>query len=386
MLKITIVNGTNNLIESTGQFIKHFNFDLEVTVAGSLNEMRSIRPNLAVVHNRTPEKIDSSRIMQAMRNDTTLCTVPIISLSPELSEGTKDIEATLEFLWRSPVPFRSSNFYQTVDEVSLFLKENEQLLATRKKIEILLHDKSFEKALASIEELEKIYRNDFQISHLTAKAQFGLGQLKPALKSIRKATEIHPKSLGSRTLEAAICFKVGDQAEALRVLEHTERIAETHLNNLIHWGEVYLDEGNTESSKSAFRSALKIDPTIEKAKEGLVVCDLIEGNLKKVQTSIEDSSMNYDFARLCNLKGIALTNSGQYTAAERLYNNAMKFIENKSNEYKLWLNLGLCMKKSGALEQALTYFKRCQDQAPADFDRASIQIEHVEKILAEQKT
>jgi len=381
MFNFAVINAAPNLLESFSVFKEHFAFTFDGYSVNSISEIREKKPDFLIVHNRFPEKIDSLRVMQALRNEVEYCTLPIIFLSRDLSEVASLLAVDLEFVWKAPLPFKSGSFYNTLTEVHKFLESNQSMLGLRKSVQQALDKKNFTKAQTMLPDLQKAYDNPFQIDMLRAEIKYGLEKFDEALENLDFALSRKAHSLAARSLQAATLFRTGNQKKGMEVLATTEKIAEIHLNNFIHWGDTYMDEGDTESSRGAFESALDLDPECAPAKEGLVVVNLIEGNIVKVKDSIEDSAMSLDFARICNLKGITLVASEQFEAAERLYNNAMNFVNKKESEHKLWLNLGLCMKKSNNLEKAVKYFERSLSKAPPGFVRAQEQIDHVRKLM-----
>lgn len=125
---------------------------------------------------------------------------------------------------------------------------------------------------------------------------------------------------------------------------------------------------------TAFEAALEKEPENQRAKQGILAANLVEGRTNLAGSSELASSQSMEIARMFNLKGISMAESGHFRTAERLYNNAMKILPNKEIAYKLWLNLGLCMKKKGDLAAALAYFEKCQELAPPHYKRAESQI------------
>jgi tetratricopeptide (TPR) repeat protein len=185
---------------------------------------------------------------------------------------------------------------------------------------------------------------------------------------------MRPKSLEVSNLLASIYYKKGDTENYNAIVQQTLRLAEIHLQNLLHWGDVYLEQGNVQRSITAFEAALEKEPENQRAKQGILAANLVEGRTNIAGTAEIASAQSMEIARMFNLKGISMAESGHFRTAERLYNNAMKILPNKEIAYKLWLNLGLCMKKKGDLPAALAYFEKCQELAPPHYKRAEAQI------------
>lgn len=142
--------------------------------------------------------------------------------------------------------------------------------------------------------------------------------------------------------------------------------------------------GNGEiiKSKSAYEGALKIDSNNIKAKQGMFAANLISGKSKIALDCLDSATESIEIARICNLKGIKMVESGSYDVAERLYKNAVKLIRNnKEVVYKLWLNLGLCAKKNSDYKEALKCFEKCKDSAPKDYTKVDQHINAIKKLL-----
>lgn len=75
------------------------------------------------------------------------------------------------------------------------------------------------------------------------------------------------------------------------------------------------------------------------------------------------------FVSECNHKGISLVRKNEFDLAKRFYSLGLQLLQDPTLAYKLWLNLGLCAKKSGDVKEAIRCFKKGQSVAPKDYDR-----------------
>jgi Tfp pilus assembly protein PilF len=103
----------------------------------------------------------------------------------------------------------------------------------------------------------------------------------------------------------------------------------------------------------------------------------------KIDSAVEIDAI--DLARAFNMRGIAMVQNGKFKIAEKLYCNAVQLIKDSGVVHKLWLNLGLCMKKKGDLVKALEYFERCDKSSPEGYARAKSQILQVRELLLSNK-
>lgn len=258
-----------------------------------------------------------------------------------------------------------------------------KLLNTRTKIQKAINEKSYQDASKLLETIEKSYPSPFHGLLLKGEILLGLGKPKEALKAVQKAIASKHETMDAQGLLARIYLANGDDEAYEATMESMTQKAELQLKNLIHWGQVYVEQGETKKSLSVYDKAMQEDPDNVEVQEGYLAANLISGKKEAAQKILENSSQGIQLARICNLKGIAIANKGGYRAAEKLYKNAMSFLPNQEVEHKLWYNLGLCLKKEGDLERSVTMFKNSAASAPKSFEKASEQIKDVQKKIEE---
>jgi tetratricopeptide (TPR) repeat protein len=244
----------------------------------------------------------------------------------------------------------------------------------------------FTQAKKALNILADRFQHSLRYHIWVAQVHLGLKELDRALDAALLAQKMRPKSLEVSNLLASIYFKKGDTDNYNAIVQQTLRLAEIHLQNLLHWGDVYLEQGNVQRSITAFEAALEKEPENQRAKQGILAANLVEGRTNIAGTADIASAQSMEIARMFNLKGISMAESGHFRTAERLYNNAMKILPNKEIAYKLWLNLGLCMKKKGDLPAALAYFEKCQELAPPHYKRAEAQIAALKDELKKEES
>jgi tetratricopeptide (TPR) repeat protein len=329
-----------------------------------------------LVYNRDPEKLDGLRAAQHLRSNPETFAVPILFLSDKLSDYAQLLYDDLDFIWHCEQPFHSRRFFDTVAKV---LKQANETMAA-------LANGQFAEAKKTLNILADRFQNSLRYHIWVAQVHLGLKELDRALDAALQAQKMQPKSLEVANLLASIYFKKGDTENYNAVMQQTIRLAEIHLQNLLHWGDVYLEQGNVDRSITAFEAALEKEPENQRAKQGILAANLVEGRTNIAGTMEIASAQSMEIARMFNLKGISMAESGHFRTAERLYNNAMKILPNKEIAYKLWLNLGLCMKKKGDLPAALAYFEKCQELAPPHYKRAEAQIAVLKDELSKEES
>ncbi|HET9238910.1 MAG TPA: tetratricopeptide repeat protein [Oligoflexus sp.] len=327
-----------------------------------------------IVYNRDPEKLDGLKAAQHLRSNPETFAVPILFISDKLSDYAQLLFDDLDFVWLCEQPFHSRRFFDTVAKVQTYMASNISFLRQANETFNALASGQFTQAKKALNVMADRFQNSLRFHIWSAQVHLGLKELDRALDAALLAQKMRPKSLEVSNLLASIYYKKGDTENYNAIVQQTLRLAEIHLQNLLHWGDVYLEQGNVERSITAFEAALEKEPENQRAKQGILAANLVEGRTNIAGTAEIASAQSMEIARMFNLKGISMAESGHFRTAERLYNNAMKILPNKEIAYKLWLNLGLCMKKKGDLPAALAYFEKCQELAPPHYKRAEAQI------------
>jgi tetratricopeptide (TPR) repeat protein len=327
-----------------------------------------------IVYNRDPEKLDGLKAAQHLRSNPESFAVPILFISDKLSDYAQLLFDDLDFVWLCEQPFHSRRFFDTVNKVQTYMASNISFLKQAHETFNALAAGQFTQAKKALNVLADRFQNSLRFHIWAAQVHLGLKELDRALDAALLAQKMRPKSLEVSNLLASIYYKKGDTENYNAIVQQTLRLAEIHLQNLLHWGDVYLEQGNVQRSITAFEAALEKEPENQRAKQGILAANLVEGRTNIAGTAEIASAQSMEIARMFNLKGISMAESGHFRTAERLYNNAMKILPNKEIAYKLWLNLGLCMKKKGDLPAALAYFEKCQELAPPHYKRAEAQI------------
>lgn len=374
MSAIHLIHHSDDLIQALNGYKKLLGWQHDWKVPQK-NELPALDLHeFYVVYNHDPEKLDGLKAAQALRSNPESFAVPILFLSDKLSDYAQLLFDDLDFIWVCEQPFQSRHFFETLAKVQAYMAANVSFLKQANETFASLAAGQFTQAKKSLNVLADRFQNSLRFHIWVAQVHLGLKELDRALDAALLAQKMRPKSLEVSNLLASIYYKKGDTENYNVIVQQTLRLAEIHLQNLLHWGDVYLEQGNVERSITAFEAALEKEPENQRAKQGILAANLVEGRTNIAGTTEIASAQSMEIARMFNLKGISMAESGHFRTAERLYNNAMKILPNKEIAYKLWLNLGLCMKKKGDLPAALAYFEKCQELAPPHYKRAEAQI------------
>ncbi|WP_141734818.1 tetratricopeptide repeat protein [Oligoflexus tunisiensis] len=386
MSTIHLIHHSDDLIQALNGYKKLLGWqhDWKVPQKGELPDLNL--HDFFIVYNRDPEKLDGLRAAQHLRSHPDTFAVPILFLSDRLSDYAQLLYDDLDFIWHCEQPFHSRRFFDTVAKVQAYIAANVGFLKQANETLASIAAGQFAEAKKILNVLADRFQNSLRYQIWVAQVHLGLKELDRALDAALLAQKMRPKSLEVANLLASIYFKKGDTENYNVIMLQTLRLAEIHLQNLLHWGDVYLEQGNVDRSITAFEAALEKEPENQRAKQGILAANLVEGRTNIAGTMEIASTQSMEIARMFNLKGISMAESGHFRTAERLYNNAMKILPNKEIAYKLWLNLGLCMKKKGDLPAALAYFEKCQELAPPHYKRAEAQIAALKDELRKEES
>ena len=338
-----------------------------------------------LLHNSLPENLKTIDVLKKIHGHASFCAIPIIFVSEDLCDETRPLFEESEFVWKVPLPFDSGVFHETIEKARDYTKQNLTLLVNRTKAQIAISQGKFPAALELYNGIKDKYPHPFRLGLLYAEICLGLEKFDEGIAAAQDSKSLIPSSMEADSMLARLYLANGDQMKHNEVLESMTKKAEVHLKNLIHWGNVYMEQGKTKKSQSVYEAALEKDPENIEAKQGILAANLISGQTEAAQEIIDGSPQALELARLCNMKGIAMAQKGQFRSAEKLYRNAIKFLPDQTVVHKLWLNLGLCLKKKGDNVKALEMFSKSAASAPEGYDRAEQQIDVVKQVLDDER-
>lgn len=386
MPHIHLINASKPLVmalEAYHKFLK-LPYDFQEHEKGTNLSLDNL--DIILVHNKDPESLGALFYIKKLREVCEQASIPILWLSEKLSRDAQFLLDEVEFVFPATLPFDSGQFFEEVDAIVQYIKDSIEVLEQRVKIAHLLVASKWQEALDLIKSIEPSLDNRLKLEILYGTCYAGLEEFETAIGHAEKAVDLNDRSMEAQTLLASLYKKVGEEERAAEVLANTTAIAEIHMENLIHWGDVYMDRGDPNKAARAYKGAGEIDDKEMRAREGLFAANLMSGKSHLIQQAQENLPQGMDVARFCNLRGIAMANAGNYKMAEILYHNAVKFVpKNRAVVHKLWMNLGLCMKKQGKYKEALIYFNKAKDAAPPEYDRVDDQIRACSRLLEKQQ-
>lgn len=378
-MKMHLFQTPPEIQEGLQLFIEFYQMPYGLTDFQNAALVDSTDGDVLVVCNCDPERLDGVQKLQKIRSLPELSATPIIFLSENLSEHASILYQDLDLIFRSELPFQSGHFFSTIEKVQAFVLNNQDVLNGIRQIHEDISVKKFKSAFQTLNRIAKQYPSEFRLNLLFGRLYLEGSNFEKAMHFTKRSLHLSPKSLEANNLLASIYFKMGDKTAYRQAIDHTTKMAEIILQNLIHWGDIYLEKGNSKKSITAYEAALEKDPNNLAVKQGLLAAQLIEGRSSITESREFAENQSMELARLFNLKGISMAEAGNYPAAERLYKNAINLLPYENLEHKLWLNLGLCMKKKGNLQRAAEYFEKSDRCAPPEYNRAQSQLKAVEQ-------
>jgi tetratricopeptide (TPR) repeat protein len=214
---------------------------------------------------------------------------------------------------------------------------------------------------------------------IIGRSLFTSDRVHPALQHAQKALRARPKSIAAASLVAAAHQKLGQSRVAEKYLLKFLPAAETSMLYMIQLGDVYFENGKIPDAKAIYQKSQILDPAEKGAIKGLLAVSILEGDLQAANQMTTSALAHIDIGRFCNLRAIALTANQQFKNAEKLYLNTIKLLGKDRSLYKLYFNLGLCMKKAGDVPKSAQYFEMCERMAPKSFARVTQQLKKIRR-------
>ena len=363
---LACIDISDEFFDALKHYVHFFRLDIQLQKFDPAITYGEDERMILLAHNHKPEDFRISSKILKIRSFSQFCTRPIIFVSEPLSPTVGQLFSDKEFIWICELPFDSAQFLALVSRVTAFMELHSESMGLRAMIHSSIERKAYGEAGQLAAQVDPSYPYPFHIRMTKGLVALESGNLKSAEEHFKNA-----------------CHLIPDSFEAL--IELTNKAAEVYVKNLIHWGNIFMDRGESERSLTAFEKAIGADPNNMEAKNGLIAANLLCGNTEMVRKIVDESPQSFELARLCNLKGVSMAKAGNFAAAETLYKNEMKFLPDDTAIYKLWFNLGLCMKSLKDYRKALFYFEKAQQFAPSDFVKVTTQIKDMKRAVEMEK-
>jgi tetratricopeptide (TPR) repeat protein len=178
--------------------------------------------------------------------------------------------------------------------------------------------------------------------------------------------EKEPSNLRALHLQARCFMKEHRINDALKLYEQAEQISPSHIDRLIDFGHALLQADRTKEAIKKFDSALKLDQSNKKAKQGSGEAQLLAGDINAALTLLRGTSNQTELAAIFNSAAIIAIRSDRFSQGLELYKSAIATLaENNVIASKLLFNMGIAHYKSGDTSLALGCFQEAVKINPA---------------------
>ena len=310
---------------------------------------------------------------------------PVIILSSGLDNLSPD-----EFQNQAPVYFCKWPF-SSYDFVCQIITAEKESVASQKacqileKIEAAIEKKEPDNAIALLQQLSG-HIPEYQRLILSARCLLGSDKLQEALADAKKAMNLEPDHAEAIEIHAVILNAMGQRNRSLELLDKKKEITSKDSKLMLLQADLNLQSNLLADAKECFRLAAQLDPSSKEARQGKFLVGVMDGSVTGIKSDKDKTKTSLELATMCNNKAIALVRAKEYEVAENLYQSTIRIMPDKRVEYKLWMNLGLCMKKAKNWAKALEYFQTGKQKAPESYGRFDEQIKNMQRIIRLNKS
>ncbi|MFK7823819.1 MAG: tetratricopeptide repeat protein [Oligoflexales bacterium] len=350
MNSLEIITNSKNLPEAVKGFTHFMGWSTKVSVQGIKSNFSVVKNDLIITGDEEDENIDIEKILERIRKNNPFKPIVIISTNPSAKLENNCFKHKPVFFcsW----PFNSKNFIdQLIAEKDAY--EGSKSAGTKlDKVYALLDAGKPAEAKNTLGEIASLISSSKKHT-LLAKCFLLGGKAEIAEREAHKACSYDRDNIESCEILARAKALKGDYAEAIATLNKNEKLINNNLECTLLHADLNFAVGELIESKKYYIKATAIDPKSADAKKGKYILGIIDGSINSVKSSEKDKTKKtIELAKVCNSKVVALVRAKQFDLAEKLYQNTIKIIPDKRLEYKLWMNLGLCMKKAKKYEKA----------------------------------
>jgi tetratricopeptide (TPR) repeat protein len=127
-----------------------------------------------------------------------------------------------------------------------------------------------DEALAAVREAIRLDPGDADHFALLASVELGRGKWQPALEAAESALALNPEHVGAANLRAMALVRLGRKAEAMESVDYALDRAPDDAFSHANQGWNQLHRNNPKKAQEHFREALRLDPELEYAREGML--------------------------------------------------------------------------------------------------------------------
>jgi len=381
MISIAVISESPALKQCLEHLALFLSWDCQITLE-DLRDSYAYLDKEIIICGHPERKIAVREIMAKLRRKNPF--TPVIFLAPELSDTDLQQSHNLRPVSICKWPYSSFDLVTQVEsgmENSGKVRSAEEM---EKDLEQALEDGQSQKALACLEAMRDMVP-EYPYSILAARCNLSGKNFDAALAAANNAVNLEPELPDSIEILAIVQNAMGNREQSLGTLEQHGDMASKDTGLLILKADTLLEDGQFSRAKENYTQALGLDPRNEIAKKGKFLAGVMDGSITSITSGKGATQTSIELAKLCNNKAISFVRAKEFEVAETLYQNTIRILPDKRLEYKLWMNLGLCMKKAHNWAKALEYFKKGKANAPEAYRRFEDQIAAMERMLESLK-
>ncbi|WP_141736041.1 tetratricopeptide repeat protein [Oligoflexus tunisiensis] len=212
-------------------------------------------------------------------------------------------------------------------------------------------------------------------------------------KSYPKAMEVvdgillqKPENLNAINHKGRLLLKLGRPDDALKYMEHADKLAPNNIERLNEMAMAYLEANNPDMSVKQMRELIRYHPDKPEVKFDMFARLQEFGFDDHAIALCKDTTDPLEVVRHYNNKGVALAKGGNIEGAIMEYERSLRFYPKYKENYRILYNIALAhlsYKTRSHYEIALDYIMRCLE-LNEKFDKAIKTKEQIEDQLSKR--
>ena len=372
MNSLEIITNSTNLPEAIKGFTHFLGWTNKVSTQGIKSNFAVVKNDMIIMGDEENTSLDIQLVLERIRKNNPF--KPVIIISPSYTEELENACYKHKPVFFCNWPFNSKNFIDQLLAAKETYESAKSAGAKLDKVYSLLDANKPGEAKKCLEDIASLI-SPTKKHTLLAKCYL-LGQrAEQAESEALKACGFDQENIEAHEVLARAKALKGQYSDAIATLKKNQKLVNNSLECTLLLADLNLEVGEISESKKSYTKAITLDPKSAEAKKGKFLVGIIDGSITTVKSNEKDKTKkSIELAKVCNTKAISLVRAKQFDLAELLYQNTIRIIPDKRIEYKLWMNLGLCMKKAKNYAKAKEFFEIGKKKCPPGYTRFDEQI------------
>ncbi len=370
---------TEELVEAAREFGAFEGLDIawqRITILEQLAEIKTLE---GVVIENSGDALAAIQEARAIREGRSNTFLPIILLLPGLDTYHRALCFDLEYILPCVAPLQSLDFIPSLKKLVLFSRKRRHLMDLRERISLNMQQKQFDKVGPLLETYAKQDSEPFRATLLKAKLHLEMKDYPNAILSCASAVRENSRSLDAR-LTLAVAYTENSQIDKAReVIDKSLSLAPGYPPFLSLKARWAVQEGKIELGLSLFEESLNSDPHQSAALAGKLVAEALLNRADSVRSMLGSGQLQV--TRLVQSYALDLARANKVGEAEKILQRSQQVLGEQPDSYKVWMNMGLHARRLQNWQKALSFFKACAANAPADYDKVHPYLAEAKKML-----